>query len=107
MSATLAELAIRCNAELRGDPTFQIDRVATLETAGPRDIAFVAGEKYSAQLARTMAGAVILAAKDANRFSGNVLLNNNPRLCLAKVAALLHPPAPIRAGRHATAIIDA
>lgn len=107
MSATLAELAIHCNAELRGDPTLKIDRVATLETAGPRDIAFVAGEKYSAQLARTSAGAVILAAKDANRFSGNALLNNNPRLCLAKVAALLHPPTPIPAGRHATAVIDA
>ena len=74
MSATLAELAIHSDAEFCGDPTIQIDRVATLKSAGPGGYAFVAGEKYSAQLARTLAGAVILADKDANRFSGNALL---------------------------------
>lgn len=72
MSVTLAELANHCQAELRGDPALQIHRVATLEAAGPRDIAFVAGDKYSAQLARTGAGAVILTGKDAGRFKGNV-----------------------------------
>lgn len=85
MTATLAELANHCHAELRGDPALQIVRVATLESAGPHDIAYVAGDRYNEQLARTLAGAVILAGKDAERFYGNILLNKSPRLCMAKV----------------------
>lgn len=106
MSATLAELADCCRAELHGDPQWRIDRVATLETAGAHDIAFVAGEKHSAKLANSAAGAVILTDKDAARFPGNALVCDNPRLCLAKVAALLHPPKPVVVGRDATAVIS-
>lgn len=84
----------------------RIDRVATLESAGAHDIAFVAGEKHGAKLASSAAGAVILTDKDALRFQGNALICNNPRLCLAKVAALLHPPIPVAAGRDATAVIS-
>lgn len=105
MSATLAELADRCGAKLRGDRALRIERVSTLEMAGSHDIAFVAGEKYLAQLAETAAGAVILAEKDASRFQGNALLCENPRLCLAKAAAILHPGVPVPPGRHATAVI--
>lgn len=106
MSATLAELANCCRAELRGNPEFCIDRVATLEGAGPHDIAFLAGEKHSARLVETAAGAVILAAKDADRFPGHALICDNPRLCLAKVAAVLHPPVPVPPGRDATAVVS-
>lgn len=106
MSATLAELANHCHAELRGDPRLRIDRVATLESAGAHDIAFVAGEKHGAKLISSAAGAVILTEKDAVRFQGNALVCNNTRLCLAKVAALLHPPFPIAAGRDASAVIS-
>ena len=106
MSATLAELATHCHAQLRGDPMLRIDRIATLEFAGPHDIAFVAGEKHSSKLANSAAGAVILTDKDATRFQGNALVCNNPRLCLARVAALLHPPIPVPAGCDATAAIS-
>lgn len=102
----MAELANHCHAELRGDPKLRIDRVATLESAGAHDIAFVAGDKHSAKLASSAAGAVILTEKDAARFQGNALVCNNPRLCLAKIAALLHPPMPVTAGRDATAVVS-
>lgn len=106
MSATLAELANLCHAELRGDPKLRIHRVATLESAGKEDIAFVTGEKHSAKLAGSKAGAVILTDQDAVRHPGNALVCSNPRLCLAKVAALLHPPMSAVAGHHATAVIS-
>jgi UDP-3-O-[3-hydroxymyristoyl] glucosamine N-acyltransferase len=107
MGATLAELARCCHGELRGDPDFQVERVATLETAGPHDIAFVAGQKYYAQLAATRAGVVVLGHADAGQFSGNALLSENPRLCFTRVAAMLHPPARPPAGCHASAVVDA
>ena len=107
MGATLAELAHRCHGELRGDPDYQIERIATLETAGPHDIAFVAGEKYYPQLAVTHAGVVVLGHADAGLYSGNALLSENPRLCFTRVAAMLHPPVRPPAGLHASAVTDA
>jgi UDP-3-O-[3-hydroxymyristoyl] glucosamine N-acyltransferase len=107
MGATLAELAHRCHGELRGDPDYQVERIATLATAGPHDIAFVAGEKYYPQLAVTHAGAVVLGHTDAGLYSGNALLSENPRLCFTRVAAMLHPPVRPPAGLHASAVADA
>lgn len=107
MGATLAELAHRCHGELRGDPDYQIERIAALETAGPHDIAFVAGGKYYAQLVVTHAGAVVLGNADAGLYSGNALLSENPRLCFTRVAAMLHPPVRPPAGFHASAVVDA
>jgi UDP-3-O-[3-hydroxymyristoyl] glucosamine N-acyltransferase len=106
MGISLAELARRCQAELRGDPRHIIERVSTPEDAGLADIVFVAVDHYRAQLSTTSAGAVILDARDAGLFSGNMLLSPNPRLCYARVAALLHPSAKPAAGIHATAVID-
>jgi len=106
MGATLAELAHRCHGELRGDPDYRINRIATLEAAGPHDIAFVAGEKYLSQLAVTHAGAVVLGNADAGLYSGNMLLSENPRLCFTCVAAMLHPPVRPPAGVDAKAAIQ-
>ncbi|HJW81346.1 MAG TPA: LpxD N-terminal domain-containing protein [Acidiferrobacterales bacterium] len=107
MGATLAELAHRCHGELRGDPDYQAERIAALETAGPHDIAFVAGGKYYAQLVVTHAGAVVLGNADAGLYSGNALPSENPRLCFTRVAAMLHPPVRPPAGFHASAVVDA
>jgi len=106
MGATLAELAHRCHGELRGDPDYQIERIATLATAGPHDVAFVAGEKYYPQLAVTNAGVVVLGHADAGLYSGNALLSENPRLCFTRVAAMLHPPVRPPIGLHASAVTD-
>jgi len=107
MGATLAELAHRCHGELRGDPEYQVERVATLEKAGPHDIAFVAGEKYYSQLAATCAGVVVLGHADAGHYTGNALLSDNPRLCFTRVAAMLHPPVRSPVGCHASAVVEA
>jgi UDP-3-O-[3-hydroxymyristoyl] glucosamine N-acyltransferase len=106
MGVTLAELAKRCGAELRGDGAHVVEAVATVETAGPRDVAFVAGEKYLALLGASAAGAVILARLDTEWYAGNVLVSDNPRLCYTRVAEFLHPPRKPPAGRHASAVID-
>ena len=106
MGISLAELARQCQAELRGDPRHIVERVATLEDAGPADITFVADDRHRAQLTNTPAGAVILSLRDADRFAGNMLVTRNPRLCYARVAALLHPRVQPAAGVHVTAVVD-
>jgi UDP-3-O-[3-hydroxymyristoyl] glucosamine N-acyltransferase len=106
MPVTLAELAKRFQGKVRGNPDTRIESVAMLETAGPHDIAYVSDRKYLELLPKTAAGAVILTETDADHFSGNVLLVENPHLCFARVASLLHPLPAFKPGIHATAVVS-
>jgi UDP-3-O-[3-hydroxymyristoyl] glucosamine N-acyltransferase len=107
MAVTLAELARRFHCEVRGDAGTEIDAVASLASAGPRNITFVADPVYRKHLAVTAAGAVILRAADAARRPGNVLITDNPHLCFARIAAYLHPTPAFKPGVHASAVVDA
>ncbi len=107
MAVTLAELARRFHCEVRGDAGAEVDAVALLASAGPRNVAFVADPAYLKQLARTAAGAVILRGSDAAHYAGNVLITDNPHLCFARIAAYLHPSPVFVPGVHASAVVDA
>ncbi|HLQ26419.1 MAG TPA: UDP-3-O-(3-hydroxymyristoyl)glucosamine N-acyltransferase [Acidiferrobacterales bacterium] len=106
MAFAIAELAQRCNARVRGDGNIKITGVAALETAGPADIVYVTSAKYHQYLATTRAGAVILAPADEELYSGVALIADNPRLCFARIAALLYARARFSAGTHPTAVVD-
>jgi UDP-3-O-[3-hydroxymyristoyl] glucosamine N-acyltransferase len=107
MTVTLAELARRFQGKVRGNPDVRIERVATLEAAGPRDIAYLSDRRYLPMLDTTSAGAVIISESDAAGFSGTALVVENPHLCFARVAALLHAAPAFRPGAHATAVVAA
>ena len=62
---TVGELAKRFDGVVRGDPNVEIRGVASLSSAGPQDISYLASKRYRAVLAETSAGAVILAPEDA------------------------------------------
>ncbi len=104
---TVGELASRFAGEVRGNPSLEIHGVASLASAGAHDISYLASKKYYSALAKTGAGAVILAAQDAARFSRTCLIVDNPRLCFARVSTLLNPLSPPQPGVHATAVVDA
>lgn len=107
MSLTLGELAVRFGCELRGDPGTVVDSVASLGSAGPRNVTFLANPKYAAQLAETRAGAVILDAKSAASSPVPALVVANPHATYARVATLLHPDPPLKAGVHPLAAVAA
>ncbi|MHB1140977.1 MAG: UDP-3-O-(3-hydroxymyristoyl)glucosamine N-acyltransferase [Sulfuricaulis sp.] len=106
MAVTLAELARRFQGRVRGNPDLAIKRAASLDSAGPDDIAYLSDRKYLAQLTSTAAGAVILAEPDAVHRTGPVLIVENPHLCFARVAQLLHPSPAFKPGAHASAVIS-
>jgi len=107
VSVTLGELAVQFGCELRGDPAAVVAHVATLQSAGPDAICFVANPKYRPLLAGTRAGAVIVDAATAEHCAVPVLITKNPYATYARVASLLHPPMHIAAGRHPSATVDA
>ena len=102
----LRELAARLECDLEGDGEIEILRVATLEQAGPGDVAFLANPKYASQLPHSRAAAVI-AARDVTGAPCAVLRSANPYLAFARATRLLYPPPRPATGVHPTAIVAA
>ena len=106
MPISLSELALRTGATVAGDGTVVVSRVATLESAGPGSIAFLANPRYRSQLADTRASAVIVAPDMAAHSPLPKLVGREPYAVYAKVASILHPTAPGVPGIHPSAVVD-
>jgi UDP-3-O-[3-hydroxymyristoyl] glucosamine N-acyltransferase len=100
----LRELAERLGCELRGDGAVEVEGVAPIEHAGPRDLSFLANPRYAAHLATTRAAAVILAP--GHEASLPCLVSDNPYLAFARAVALIRPPFRPAPGVHPSAQVD-
>lgn len=103
---TLGELAEQLGATLRGDAAQPVSGLATLQDAGPQQLSFLANAQYRKFLASTRAGAVLLTPKDAEDYSGNALLVDNPYLAYARVSHLFETRPKAASGIHPSAVID-
>ncbi|MBE9549750.1 MAG: UDP-3-O-(3-hydroxymyristoyl)glucosamine N-acyltransferase [Proteobacteria bacterium] len=101
---TLKQLAGDYSLEYRGDAGTCIQRIATLGSAGPDALSFLANPIYRKDLEITSAGIVILAAEDLGNYQGAVLISSNPYLDYARIAnrvnekpqsACIHPHASV------------
>ncbi|MCE9678172.1 UDP-3-O-(3-hydroxymyristoyl)glucosamine N-acyltransferase [Shewanella sp. AS1] len=105
-SYTLRAIADHLNAEVKGDDTVEIYRVATLEKAQEGEIAFLANSKYQSQLQGTQASAVLLSPSMAETYTGNAIILNDPYVGFARVAQLLDTTPKAAELIHPTAVID-
>jgi UDP-3-O-[3-hydroxymyristoyl] glucosamine N-acyltransferase len=103
---TLRELSKRFGGEVEGNAGARVRRVATLEDASTGDIAFLANERYLAQLKTTRATAVIVGQAARGATTLPRLVCANPYACFARISAFLNPAAPVRPGVHRTAVVD-
>ena len=87
----LADIVARYGGELQGDGVTEISQVATLERAGPADVAFLANPKYRAGLAHTRAGAVILSPQAAADCPVACIVCEQPYLYFAHLSQWLNP----------------
>jgi UDP-3-O-[3-hydroxymyristoyl] glucosamine N-acyltransferase len=102
----LAEIVERLGGEVIGNPEVRISQVATLESAGPGDIAFLSQGRYLPKLRATHAGAVILAQAQRDATALPRILCDDPYLYFARVSALLNPPPEVEPGVHPSAVIE-
>lgn len=106
MGTTLGELAVRFGLELAGDPALEVTRVATLQSAGPGCLTFLANPRYRRHLATTRATAVVLDPRSAADCPAAALLSPNPYAAFARIAQVLHPEPVAAPGVHASAVVD-
>lgn len=106
-SFSLGELADRFGLALQGAPDLRIDGVGTLAGAGPSQLSFLSNSKYSAQLAGTRAGVVVVREENLADCPVAALVARDPYVAYAKIAALFErlPAAP--PGVHPSAVVDA
>ena len=107
MAYTLGELSVRLGVKLYGDASCRIERVATLQSAEPGCISFLANRRYQGFLSATRASAVILDSEFLPQCSVNALVSANPYLSYAQAAALLNPERFFESGIHASAEVAA
>jgi UDP-3-O-[3-hydroxymyristoyl] glucosamine N-acyltransferase len=101
----LDEIVARFGGEIVGAGDTAISGVATLEDAGPGDLAFLANPKYGHQLRTTRAAAVIMAPP-AVAGPAAAILTPQPYLYYAHVAQWLNPLAVPEAGVHSSAVVE-
>ncbi|MFL5389750.1 MAG: LpxD N-terminal domain-containing protein, partial [Myxococcales bacterium] len=89
---SLAELARRIGAEVRGDGTRRVRGVRPLDEAGPEDVAFYANPRYRQELAATRACAVILSDDEAQNAPSSAakLVAPQPYVAFARASTLFN-----------------
>jgi len=99
----VAEIADKLGAPWEGDGDLDITSVATLESAGPHEIAFVGNRKAVSSASKSTAGCLLVT----NDFSkGRTLVRvADPRGAAARVIDLLSPQKTVEPGIHPTAVI--
>jgi UDP-3-O-[3-hydroxymyristoyl] glucosamine N-acyltransferase len=106
----LGSIVEELGGELCGDPERGIEGLAPLESAGPRELSFLANPKYQQQLAASTAACVIVGppVRDAARARGDCIVTDDPYLYFARVTQLwksrLGPPAGPAV--HPSAVVD-
>ena len=106
MARRLSEIVARFGGELQGDAGRVVSGLATLETATPEQLSFLANPKYRAQLAGTRAGAVILAVEAADSCPCDAIVTAQPYLYFARVSQWLAELPRPDAGIHPTATVE-
>lgn len=111
MPATLETIVTALGGTLYGQASLVIQRLATLQSAGPADLSFLSHLKYTAQLQTTLAACVIVspALVAPAKLRGACIVTEDPYLYFAKLTQWWKRQSgqnPV-AGVHASAVVDA
>ncbi len=99
----LAKIAEFLQAQLIGDRSAEILRVAGFENARENEISFL--EKVETPI-QTNASCLIVPENFDAEISIPVIKVKNPKLAFARIAAVLHPPKNLGIKRHESAIVS-
>jgi UDP-3-O-[3-hydroxymyristoyl] glucosamine N-acyltransferase len=107
----LADIVAALGGELHGNADTPIERIAPLDSADERSIAFLSQPRHAAKLAQCRAACVIVAPAllEQARARGTTLVHPDPYLYYARLTqwwVQRHQPTPA-AGVHASAVVDA
>jgi UDP-3-O-[3-hydroxymyristoyl] glucosamine N-acyltransferase len=104
MGAKVSELAAKIDGRVHGNAEVLIERVASLESAGEGDIAYVEDKKLFAAASGSRASCVI-APENSSVTALCRIEVKRPKLAFALIAEVLHPPKKRPPEIHSSAVI--
>ncbi len=104
INKTVAELAAHAGGRVIGDGAILINRVASIESAGKGEIAFVEDEKLL-DSARSSGASCLIVPENARIAAPCRIESKRPKLAFALIAELLHPRKRREPSIHPTAVI--
>jgi UDP-3-O-[3-hydroxymyristoyl] glucosamine N-acyltransferase len=103
----IADLAQRLGIAVEGDGSVEVRKGASLDRAGPGDLAFLADRKLQAKAQATKASAIVLGPGASGPAGVPVLRAPDAVLAFAKAIEILQPvPRPAGTGVHPTAVVS-
>lgn len=106
MKKTLHEIASFLKGSVSGDDGVIIERIRSIDEAGPGDLTFVSNPKYRKRLDSTGASAILVAPGTVCA-GKNLLFVDDPYLALGRLLVLFHPEEEETAGFSPEATIEA
>ncbi len=103
---TLDKIAEHIDGVVRGDGTFQVNSIGTLQAAKLDQISFLSNKKYKKYLVGTNAGAVIVDESMVLDVPNHAIIVDDPYVAYAKAASLLNPSIERPKGIDPTASVD-
>ncbi len=103
---SVAELAAHVGGRVRGDGNVLIRGIASFESAGAGEIAFIEDSKLLTS-AHSSGASCLIVPEGALVEAACVIEVKRPKLAFALIAELLHPPRRRAGGIHPTAIVAA
>jgi UDP-3-O-[3-hydroxymyristoyl] glucosamine N-acyltransferase len=100
----LGDLAAALSLPLEGDGSVALDGLASLEDAGPAELAFVTGPKYQGTFTASRAGAFLLPA-GFDALGRPCLRSPAPYADFARAVGLFHPRRVPPPGVHPSAVV--
>ncbi|MEQ1897163.1 MAG: UDP-3-O-(3-hydroxymyristoyl)glucosamine N-acyltransferase [Vicinamibacterales bacterium] len=102
---TLGEIATALGCTVQGREDITITGVATLDTAGPTHLTFLANPKYASRV-KTSKAAAVFASKPVEGAPMATVISANPYLDFSRALAMFYQAPRPAAGIHALASVD-
>src|SRR5436305_2255689 len=100
---TVNDLAYRVGGRVFGDGETRVESVASLDSADPGEIAYVADEKFFETARQSHASCLIVSEGAQLDFPCRIEVKN-PKLAFAQIAEVLHPPKKRSPEIHSSAV---
>ena len=104
LARSLGELARLVGGDLEGDPSLEIRGFASLESAGPGDLSFVAADRHLSA-ARQSAAAALIAPRGFDLGGRPAIRVAQPYTAIAAILPVFFPQPVVAPGVHPTAYV--
>lgn len=105
MKLSLSEIIQKLGGRLEGEDVF-VTKLSSLANAAFGDICFFSNTKFTSELSKTSASAVVISQENSKLTSIPKIITENPYAYFAQLSSLFNPPTTYQANIHLSSVIS-